>query len=137
MFRHPAWAVGSCSSGPPPAVTVRTQSTGGFYRPDWSPCTDQIFSFEACNVKFHSERHWPSLGRPIDVFEINERQQLRVASLGIPVVLRLARALSPSLLPNDHLSPARARPATTAPRGLRHAAAAMVVTDLGRMSRAR
>ena len=66
-----------------------------------------------------------SLG-PIVVFEINERH-LRVASLGIPVVLRL--------LPNDHSSPARRT--TAAPRGLRHAADAMVVTDLGRMSRAR
>ena len=30
MFHHAAWAVGSCSSGPPAAGTVRTQSTGGF-----------------------------------------------------------------------------------------------------------
>ena len=29
----------SCSSSPPAARTVRTQSTGGFYRPDRSPCT--------------------------------------------------------------------------------------------------
>ena len=39
MFHHAAWAVGSCSSGPPAAGTVGTQSTGGFYQPDRSPCT--------------------------------------------------------------------------------------------------
>ena len=38
MFHHAAWAVGSCSNGPPAAGTVGTQSTGGFYRPDVSPC---------------------------------------------------------------------------------------------------
>ena len=38
MFRHPAWAVGSYSSGPPAAGTVATKSTGGFYRSDVSPC---------------------------------------------------------------------------------------------------
>ena len=38
MFRHAAWAVGSCNSGPPAARTVGTKSTGGFYRPDRSPC---------------------------------------------------------------------------------------------------
>ena len=31
MFHHAAWAVGSCSSGPPAAGTVGTQSTGGLY----------------------------------------------------------------------------------------------------------
>ena len=39
MLHHAAWAVGSCSSGPPAARTVGTQSTGGFYRPDRSPCS--------------------------------------------------------------------------------------------------
>ena len=39
MFRHPAWAVGSCSSGPLAARTVRTKSMGGCYRPELSPCT--------------------------------------------------------------------------------------------------
>ena len=39
MFRHPVWAVGSYSSGPLAASTVVTKSTGGFYRPDLSPCT--------------------------------------------------------------------------------------------------
>ena len=39
MFRHPAWAVGSYSGGPPAAGTVGTKSTGGFYRADGSPCT--------------------------------------------------------------------------------------------------
>ena len=34
MFRHPALAVGSYSSGQPAA---RTESTGGVYRPDGSP----------------------------------------------------------------------------------------------------
>ena len=41
MFRHPAWAVGSCSSGPPPARTVGSKSTGGFYHSDGSPCISQ------------------------------------------------------------------------------------------------
>ena len=44
MFRHPAWAVGSYSSGPPAAGTVGTKSTGGCYHSDWSPCK---FSIEA------------------------------------------------------------------------------------------
>ena len=39
MFRHPAWAVGSCSSGPLAARTVGTKSTGGCNRPELSPCT--------------------------------------------------------------------------------------------------
>ena len=39
MFRHPAWVVGSYSSGPPAARTDRTKSTGGFNHPDGSPCT--------------------------------------------------------------------------------------------------
>ena len=38
MFRHPAQAVGSYSSGPPAAGTVGTKSTGGFYICEWSPC---------------------------------------------------------------------------------------------------
>ena len=38
MFRHPAWAVGSYSSGPPAAETVGTKSTGGFHQGDGSPC---------------------------------------------------------------------------------------------------
>ena len=43
MFRHPAWAVGSYSSGPPAARAVGTKSTGGFTEqmghpvPDWQP----------------------------------------------------------------------------------------------------
>ena len=38
MFRHPAWAVGSYSSGPPTAGAVATKSTGGFNHPNGSPC---------------------------------------------------------------------------------------------------
>ena len=38
MFRYPAWAVGSHSSGLPAAGTVGTKSTGGFYQADGSPC---------------------------------------------------------------------------------------------------
>ena len=38
MLCHPAWAVGSYSSGPPAAITVGTKSTGGFFRPEWSLC---------------------------------------------------------------------------------------------------
>ena len=38
MFRHPAWAVGSYSSGPTAAGTVGTKSTGGFHQADVSPC---------------------------------------------------------------------------------------------------
>ena len=38
MFHHPAWAVASYSSGPAAARTVGTKSTGGFSRPDGSPC---------------------------------------------------------------------------------------------------
>ena len=38
MFRHPAWAVGSYSSGPPAAGTLRTKSPGGCYQADMSPC---------------------------------------------------------------------------------------------------
>ena len=37
MFRHPAWAVGSYRSGPPAAGSAGTKSTGGFFRPEWSP----------------------------------------------------------------------------------------------------
>ena len=33
-FRHPAWAVGSYSSGPSAARTIGIKSTGGFNRPD-------------------------------------------------------------------------------------------------------
>ena len=43
MFRHPAWAVGSYSSGPPAANTVRTKSTGGFHQRHGSPCTCKAF----------------------------------------------------------------------------------------------
>ena len=39
MFRHPAWAVSSYSSGPPAARAVGTKSTGGFHQQDASPCT--------------------------------------------------------------------------------------------------
>ena len=39
MFGHPAWAVGSYSSGPPAARSAGIKSTGGFYRMEWSPCT--------------------------------------------------------------------------------------------------
>ena len=37
MFNHPAWAVGSYSSGPPAAGTAGTKWTGGFYQADVSP----------------------------------------------------------------------------------------------------
>ena len=36
MFRHPAWAVGSYSSGP---AAARIKSTVGFNQADVSPCT--------------------------------------------------------------------------------------------------
>ena len=36
MYHHPAWAVGSYSSGPATARTVGTNSTRGFYRADGS-----------------------------------------------------------------------------------------------------
>ena len=42
MFRHPAWVVGSYSSGPPAARTVGTpgaKSMGGLNRQDGSPCS--------------------------------------------------------------------------------------------------
>ena len=39
MFRHPAWAVGSYSSGPSAARDVGTKSTGGFANSSVSPCT--------------------------------------------------------------------------------------------------
>ena len=39
MFRHPAWAVGRFRWGQTAAVTVRTESTGGFYHCEFSPCT--------------------------------------------------------------------------------------------------
>ena len=39
MFRHPAWAVGSYSSGPPAAGNVGNKPMGGFYQADGSPCT--------------------------------------------------------------------------------------------------
>ena len=41
MFRHPAWAVGSYSSGPSAAGTVWTKSMGGFYQRDESPCRER------------------------------------------------------------------------------------------------
>ena len=43
MFRHPASAVGSYSSGPPAAETVGTKSTGGFHQRDGSPCTSELW----------------------------------------------------------------------------------------------
>ena len=39
MFRHPAGAVGSYSSGPRAAGVVGTKSTPGFLQPEWSPCS--------------------------------------------------------------------------------------------------
>ena len=39
MFHHPACAVGGYSNGPPPAGTLGTKSTGGFYQADGSPCS--------------------------------------------------------------------------------------------------
>ena len=41
--RHHAWAVGSCSSGPPAARSARTKSTRGFLHPELSPCTISKF----------------------------------------------------------------------------------------------
>ena len=38
MFCYRAWAVGGYSCGRLAARTVGTKSTGGFYRPDLSPC---------------------------------------------------------------------------------------------------
>ena len=45
------WAVGSCSSGPLAAGTVETKSTGGSFRPEWSPCT-------TCMVKHQVGWFW-------------------------------------------------------------------------------
>ena len=44
MFRHPAWAVGSYSSGPPAANTVGTKSTGGFHQRHGSPCIQKALN---------------------------------------------------------------------------------------------
>ena len=68
MFRHPAWAVGSYSSGPAAARALWTKSTGGFYHSDDSPCStgglEQIMfpvqEFE--RFSFRSSCHQP---RPI------------------------------------------------------------------------
>ena len=38
MFCHSACAVGSYSSGPAAANAIGTKSTGGFFRPELSPC---------------------------------------------------------------------------------------------------
>ena len=38
MFRHPAWALGSYSSGPPAAGSAGTKAIGGFPRPLGPPC---------------------------------------------------------------------------------------------------
>ena len=49
MFRHLAWAVGSYSSGPPAAETVRTESRRGFHQQDVSPCTlDELMVLQYC-----------------------------------------------------------------------------------------
>ena len=45
MFRHPAQAVGSSSSGLTAARTVGSKSTGGSYRCELSPCTLYIYQF--------------------------------------------------------------------------------------------
>ena len=50
MFRHPAWAVGSYSRGPPVARTIGTKSTGGFYRLDLSPC--RVIDIQAVVARF-------------------------------------------------------------------------------------
>ena len=39
MFRHPDWAVDSCSGDPPAAGRAGTKSSGDFLCPGWSPCT--------------------------------------------------------------------------------------------------
>ena len=39
MFCHPAWALGSFSSGPRAAKSVGTKSMRGFYLSDGSPCS--------------------------------------------------------------------------------------------------
>ena len=54
MFRHPAWAVGSCSSGQPAAGIVGTKSTGGFDHPDGSPRT---FVLLVVRVTAHMQVH--------------------------------------------------------------------------------
>ena len=44
MLSHPAWAVGSYSSGPHAAGTVGTKSTGSFYQADVPPCSYLLIS---------------------------------------------------------------------------------------------
>ena len=43
MFRHPSWAVGSYSSGPPAANTIGTKSTGGFHQRHGSTCSWYLY----------------------------------------------------------------------------------------------
>ena len=54
MFRHPAWAVGSLSSGPLGARAVETKSTGGC---DWP---DRLLPCNQCQLGFLSIKllHW-------------------------------------------------------------------------------
>ena len=59
MFRHPAWAVGRCSSGPPAATTAGTKSTGGFLsilmgRPLYSTTQNVTLSLSVASHQ-HSE----------------------------------------------------------------------------------
>ena len=45
MFRHPAWAEGSYSSGPAAAKTYGTKSTEGFHQRFGSPCISSKYVF--------------------------------------------------------------------------------------------
>ena len=46
-FCHPTWTVGSLSSSPPAVGNVVTKSTGGFYHPDGSPCSDYLVTVKS------------------------------------------------------------------------------------------
>ena len=79
MVRHPAWAVGSYSSGPPAAKTVGTKSTGGFHQRHGSPCRGQL-QLPCCQGKIGELGSTKSLlqlllAHTIDLLPIVERQE--------------------------------------------------------------
>lgn len=68
MFRHPARAAGSYSSGPPAASTVWIKSTGGLNQTDGSPCTMRITQYVPVSCRtsqkvpsvFHNHNVFPT-----------------------------------------------------------------------------
>ena len=57
------WAVGSYSSSPPAAWTLRTKSTVGFYHPDRSPCTStdrlgEVIALLVLLIRWFRSRTW-------------------------------------------------------------------------------